>query len=131
MTGYIIKCDGTITPAAEKLDMQGMYAAIGCTMVERVQLAQCELWCDDEGLLTGTPINEIATRLYQREHGPQVGIVGDVYARVRSGYALDASGAIVKVGGKQASPDAAKRAAKRTAKRAAKIAAFDRMLRGG
>jgi hypothetical protein len=128
MTGYIIKCDGTITPAAEKLDLDGMYAAIGCTMVERVQLAQCELWCDEEGLLTRKRINRIATLLYQREHGPEVGIVGNVYVRVRSGYELDASGAIVKVG---QSPDAAKRAAKRVAKRAAKIAAFDRMLRGG
>jgi hypothetical protein len=128
MNGYIIKCDGTITPAAEKLDLHAMYAAIGCTMVERVQLAQCELWCDEEGLLVGKPINRIATRLFQHEHGPQVGIVGDVYARVRGGYELDASGKIVKVG---QSPDAAKRAAKRTAKRAAKIAAFDRMLRGG
>ena len=101
MQGYLIKVDGTITDAPEKLDLQGMYETIGCTMVERVSLKQAELWCDEEGIINNKPINVVATRLYQAEHGPRVGIVGDAYLRVKSGYtfmpAMQLGGAIVKL----------------------------------
>ena len=103
MQGYILKTDGTVEPAAEKLDLQGMYKAIGngCHIVERVQLKHCEIWCDEEGLInTPRMINPIATNLYQAEHGPEVGIVGNAYVRVKKGYALD-GGRIVRNGPKK------------------------------
>jgi hypothetical protein len=80
-TAFVLHPDGEF----EKLDLptkgtlHEMYRALGCSCVDVVSLtANLDMWIDDEGLLTGRPLNPAATAL-ARHYGytsqPYVGPV--------------------------------------------------------
>ena len=93
MTGHTITItdDGAsaVADAPPKLDLHGMYHAIDCSMVERVQCPWGEIWVDEEGLMNRKRINPLATRLAAQAHGRGMLLVGDAYVRVKKGYRLD------------------------------------------
>jgi hypothetical protein len=93
--GYVLRVDGRVEEAAPKLDLQGMYDAIGCDTVQLIQVPHGEMWMDENGKLTGQAFNDAATKLFVAKYGPYDVIVGDVYLRVHSGWVYK-DGAIVK-----------------------------------
>lgn len=80
----LIKVSGELVRLPDgELSLEQMYAAIGCDMVERVQVGEgSELWCDEEGLLKARPqLNYKATMLYRSAYpdvpAQELGIVGN------------------------------------------------------
>jgi hypothetical protein len=77
----------TITPDGEVRDAEldadnvlaGLYEQIGCDMVDLVRLTPTlDMWLDDEGLVTGQPVNIVATwlaRAFGWRHQPYFGTV--------------------------------------------------------
>jgi hypothetical protein len=88
--GYILRTSGAVEEAPPKLDLDGMYKAIGCTTVQLITLAHGEMWMDEEGKLSAAPQdNNKATRLWVSKYGMTDVIVGNVYLRVKSGWVYD------------------------------------------
>lgn len=67
-TALVLHPDGELRelnlPADSGDRLRTMYAALDCTLVDVVRLTTClDMWVDDEGLLTGRPVNPVATAL--------------------------------------------------------------------
>lgn len=75
MRAELIKTDGTrkaIAPKGSSFELQELYALIGCDLIQVVNAGERILIVDEEGMLTGRPINATASLLAQQP------IVGDV-----------------------------------------------------
>jgi len=86
-TNELIKTDGTREPLRDgELTLGEMYSAIGCDIVERVDLqdGKSELWADENGLMKSDFIvNEVASGLYSKAYETdEVGIVGNAILTV-------------------------------------------------
>lgn len=100
MKGYIVPPTGPIVPAPDGLheDLRGMHAALGCDMVQRVEMRVGEMWCDEESKVKANPpaVNPRATQIFCDQH-PSVAqpILGTVYFRLRAGFEMRDDGEIV------------------------------------
>lgn len=79
LPALVVRPDHTLShvtlDAAEVL--RGLYATIGCELVDVVRLAgNLDMWIDDEGLITGQPVNFPASRIarsYEYDDQPYFG----------------------------------------------------------
>lgn len=69
MKALRINTDGSWEDIELAPGLQGYYDAIGCHTMDMVRLSEdCDLWCDDEGLLNGSELNLLATSLRAMMH---------------------------------------------------------------
>jgi hypothetical protein len=95
---YVITVEGRVEPATS-LALPEIANAIGCRTAEFLRLRQCDIWCDEEALLTGKPINEVATRLYHEAGGaPHLLLHGTVYVSSRMEIHADAIDRLMAIG---------------------------------
>jgi hypothetical protein len=82
----LIKIDGTVVevkPAGDTFTLAELYALV-CPddpdpIVQAVPVVEGEiLWCHEEGKLRNLPLNEVATRCYQRYLFPGDFLVGNI-----------------------------------------------------
>lgn len=72
ITALIIDCAGLASDVTILADengghLGGMYRALGCNLVDVVQLtARLDMWIDDEGILTEQPLNGSASYIALR-----------------------------------------------------------------
>lgn len=75
----VLRADGTVEQLDRAQTIAQVRKLIGADVLDRFILADGVHVCmvDDTGLLTGLPINEAATRLYQQRTGGNGHICGD------------------------------------------------------
>ena len=81
---YLITTDETVTALpSPKPSLEEMQRAVG-GYVEHVTLdGRTGLWVNEEGKLTGLPVNSLATRVWEFYYGPTDVIVGPALLEVQ------------------------------------------------
>jgi len=80
-TGVIIKTDGTMAEVSlggsVEAELDALQTAVG-GYVQAVDMHGVTMWLNEEGKLTGLPVNDTATVMWVGQYGPSDIIVGDV-----------------------------------------------------